>query len=279
MRLIIALFLGWMAFDVSAAESACSSSGAFRNANGCMPVVFVVRHAEDTASGPHALTAEGTKHAELYIRLFNDYIWGDTHSIGKDKSPACVCPVGKIISISDKGGDVSPRNPNPNPSSNPYQTILKVSESLGIPITTDNGETQYWSSFQWNADAKKKLFDYSGNQAQFSVIIAWDKQGLNPTAEDYAKLVTWLSSPESKISYKDFTPLLKNFPNKLPADGSFALDPSRTTLWVYSDQNEEGKFVNMRVYQQVFYKKDCTSDPSWAPKLDSECIIPQQRSY
>ena len=64
-----------------------------------MPVVFVIRHAEDTPSGPHDLTAEGQKHAELYIMLFNNYIWGDTHSLGKDKTQVCVCPIGKFMNL------------------------------------------------------------------------------------------------------------------------------------------------------------------------------------
>ncbi|AUH73233.1 hypothetical protein [Legionella sainthelensi] len=279
MKFIVVLFLGLVNVNVWSSDSACSPQGAFRNTNGCMPVVFVIRHAEDTPSGEHALTAEGKKHAELYVMLFKNYIWGDAHSVGKDKSQACVCPIGKIISISNKGGDVSPRNPNPNPSPNPYSTVENLSQSLGLPIITDNGESQYWSSYQWTADAKKKLFDYSGNSAQYSVVIAWDKQGLNPTEEDYKKLMGWLRPPESKIPFKDFTPLLKYFPNKLPNADSFALNPQRTTLWVYSDQNEEGKFMNLRVYQQIFYAKDCYSNQSFVPTVSSECIIPQQRSY
>lgn len=279
MKLSFVLFLGLIYSNVWSSGPACSEQGDFRNTYGCMPVVFVIRHAEDTSSGPHDLTAEGLKHAELYVMLFKNYIWGDTHSIGKDKSQACVCPINKIISISNKGGDIIPQNPNPNPSPNPYKTVVKLSQSLGIPISTDNGKRQYWSSFQWTAEAKKQLFDNSGNLAQYSVVIVWDKQGLNPTKADYNELMRWLKLPESKVPFKDFIPLLKYFPNTLPNLDSVVLEPLKTNLWVFSDQNEEGKFMNLRFYQQIFYAKDCKSNATLVPTKNSECVIPQQRGY
>ncbi len=279
MRITWISFLLALSANAWSSDPICSEQGTFRASNGCMPVVFVIRHAEDTASGPHALTPEGARHAQLYLMMFNNFIWGNTHSLGKDRSQACVCPIGKIISISNKGGDIAPRNPNPNPSSNPYMTVEKLSEGLGIPITTDNGITQYWSSFQWTPEAKKKLFNYSGNSAQYSVVIAWDKQGLNASEEDYSKLVEWLRPPESKVAYKDFIPLLKYFPNTPLNLNSIALDPQRTHLWVYSDQNEEGKFLNLRFYLQMFYAKDCRSNGSIVPTLTSECLVPQARDY
>ncbi len=244
-----------------------------------MPVVFVIRHAEDTSSGAHELTAEGKRHAELYFMLFNHYVWGGTHSIGLKKDQACVCPIGKIISISDKGSDISPRNPNRNPSPNPYNTVKQLGHDLGLPITTYNDQSQYWSSFQWNADAKKQLFDYSGNSAQYSVVIAWDKQGMNPSEAEYMKLMTWLQEPESKVPFKQFIPLLKYFPNTPPSKSSIALEPLKTNLWVFSDQNEEGKFLNMRLYQQMFYAKDCKSDATLLPTKKSKCVVPLQRNY
>ena len=279
MKLIWFSFLCLTSVNLWSADSVCSSKGSFRTTNGCMPVVFVIRHAEDTQSGPHALTPEGIKHAELYVQLFKNYIWGDTHSVGVDKNQACVCPIGKIISISDKGGEISPRNPNPNPSSNPYKTVEKLSLSLDIPINTDNGQTQYWSSFPWTADTKKKLLDYNGNSAQYSVVIAWDKQGLNPSEEDYNKLLGWLKPPESKVPFKDFIPLLKYFPKTLPNLNSIALEPLRTNLWVFSNQNDEGKFVNLRFYQQLFYAKDCKSGESLVPTTKSACLVAEQRDY
>ncbi len=279
MRLIWISCLWAIAVNVWSADSVCSAEGTFRTTNGCMPVVFVVRHAEDTPTGPHALTAEGAKHAQLYIMMFNNFIWENTRAVGKDKSQVCVCPIGKIISISNKGGDVQPRNPNPNPSSNPYMTVEPLSQSLAIPITTDNGVTQYWSSFQWTAEAKKKLFDDMGNLAQYSVVIAWDKQGLNASQTDYQNLVGWLTPPESQVPYTEFTPLLKYFPSIPLTLGSPALDPQRTNLWVYSDQNEQGKFLNIRFYQQMFYGVDCKSNPSLAPTLTAGCIVPQARDY
>ncbi len=243
-----------------------------------MPVIFVIRHAEDTQTGPHALTPEGQRHAELYAKFFPTYL-SSAHNVGVNKSPVCVCPISKIISISNKGGNVSPRNPNPNPSPNPYDTVKKLSEALNIPITTDNGQNQYWSSFQWADDAKKKLLDNKGNTAQYSVVIAWDKQGLNPTEDDYNKLVKWLTPPESNVPFKDFTPLLKNFPQTLPKPDSIAFEPLRTNLWVYSDQNDQGKFNNLTFYQQLFYNADCKTGASSTPTLNSECLVAEERSY
>ncbi|KTD41291.1 hypothetical protein [Legionella parisiensis] len=279
MRYIYFLLLGLFALNGWTDDSACSPQGAFRATNGCMPVVFVIRHAEDTQTGPHNLTDIGWKHAELYVALFENYIWGDPHSVGKDKTQACVCPIGKIISISNKGENALPPNPNPNPSPNPYNTVMKLSEKLNIPIQTDNGVKQYWSSFQWTAGAKLGLFDNNGNSAPFSVVISWDKQGLNPTKEEYIGLMRWLKYPESQISFEEFIPLLKFFPNTLVKADSVALIPLRTHLWVFSDQNEQGKFINLRFYQQIFYAKDCKSNPSLTPTTNSECLVPQQRGY
>jgi hypothetical protein len=279
MKFLGILFLVLITANAWSVDSVCSPQGSFRTINGCMPVVFVIRHAEDTQSGAHELTDEGKKHAALYTMLFNNYIWGETHSVGINKNQACVCPIGKIISISDKGGDITPRNPNPNPSPNPYHTLEQLSQDLGIPIITDNGQSQYWSSFQWDADAKKQLFDYNGNSAQYSVVIAWDKQGMNPSGADYMELMTWLKEPESKVPFKQFTPLLKYFPNTLPNKNSVALDPLKTNLWVYSDQNEEGKFLNLKFYQQLFYAKDCKSNASLLPTKKSECVVPLRRDY
>lgn len=261
------------------ADFTCSPQGDFRKTYGCMPVVFVIRHAEDTQTGPHDLTDVGQKHAQLYIQLFKNYIWGDTHSVGKDKAQACVCPIGKIVSISNKVGDAFPPNPNSNPSPNPYKTVEKLSKKLNIPIQTDNGTRQYWSSFQWTAEEKLKLFDDEGNSAPFSVVISWDKQGLNPTKEEYYELMRWLKPPESQIPFHAFKPLLQFFPNTPFNPESIALVPQRTYLWVFSDQNEQGKFINLRFYQQIFYAKDCHSNPSLIPTINSECIVPQQRSF
>ncbi|RUR06817.1 hypothetical protein ELY15_12835 [Legionella sp. km772] len=278
MRLIPIFILLITSCTLWANEPLCGPKGSFRMANSCMPVVFVIRHAEDTQSGPHALTAEGQRHAELYPMLFQNYIWGDTHSVGVDKAQACVCPIGKIISISNKG-NVTPRNPNPNPSPNPYLTVKNLSDNLNLPISTDNGKNQYWSSFQWTADEKKKLFDYGKNSSPYSVVIAWDKQGLNPTEEEYNKLVSWLTPPESQLPFKNFIPLLKYFPQNLPDPSSLSMDPARTNLWVYSNQNEQGKFLNLRFYHQVFYAKDCKSNESFVPLKDSQCINVEQVSY
>ena len=244
-----------------------------------MPAVFVIRHAEDTQQGPHDLNKIGQRHAALYIMLFNNYVLNSSHSLGINKSQACVCPIGKIISISNTGLGASPPNPNPNPSPNPFKTVEPLSANLGFSTTIHNGANQYWSTFQWDADAKKSLFEYKGNSAQFSVVIAWDKQGLNPTEEDYNKLLEWLDPTWPKVPYKNFIPLLKYFPGTPLNSGSIVLEPLRTNLWVFSDQNEDGKFKNLRFYKQAFYDKDCKTGGSFEPKETSECVMVQQVSY
>lgn len=283
MKIILIIFLSFIITPLWSASAVCSQAGTLRNSNACMPVVFVIRHAEDTTSGPHALTEEGQKHAELYVKFFENFIWGDAHHVGIDKSLACVCPIGKIISISEKGGEVIPRNPNPNPSPNPYDTVKNLSENLNISITTDNGQSQYWSSFQWNKEAKKNLFDNKGNSALYSVVISWDKQGLNPTEEDYNKLIGWLRAPESTVPFNDFIPLLKNFPATLPNSASISLLPLRTNLWLYSDQNDEGKFKILKFYQQTFVESECETGlktgMSQTPTSSSKCLIATQVNY
>jgi len=272
---------------VLAADPDCSKGSVQRRTTACMPVVLVVRHAEDTKEGPHALTDIGKNHANLYGSpenkaqgiegMFDRYIFGSAYNFGMNKSLVCICPINRIISISNKigGKTLTPRNPNPNPSSNPYETIKPLSKELGIPVMTDDTSVQYWTAYQWTPSVKRGLFNNQGNSYPYSVVIAWDKQGLNPTEEEYKQLLTYLdqSQPESKVPFKDFIPLLKALPAVPLEANSFVLNPLRTNLWVYSDQNAEGKFNNLSFYYQVFYdNKECQGERSSVPKLSSKCI-------
>ena len=99
-----------------------------RAAEECTPAVMVVRHAEDEANpaghGPDVLSALGKEHAALYPELFEKYL-AKPEDIGPGGAEVKVCPIGKIIAI-----DPFPNSVNSGPSSNPYETIKPLVESL-----------------------------------------------------------------------------------------------------------------------------------------------------
>lgn len=226
----------------------CEPNSVYRATNACEPVVMVIRHAEDGGiNGEHFLTDSGKRHAELYITLFKDYVYSNSHGFGTGGSEVCVCPVGKIISIDNKANDL-----NKNPSSNPYKTIEPVSKELGIEIQVISADgVPYTSGFQWNTD-KIKLTLLSNDPANLtSTIIAWDKQGLNATADDYAKLQEFIPSL-GKIPYAQFTSLLKGLPIKTIAT-NMTFTPSRDHFYVFAKQDATtGDFSVFKLYNQQF---------------------------
>src|SRR5262245_35860394 len=88
------------ASTVSSTGLACSATGEGRRTQACQPIVMVVRHAEDASSpaNAHYLTDAGKNHAQLYVSLVHDYVYGNTHGLGAAGAEVCVCPVGKVIS-------------------------------------------------------------------------------------------------------------------------------------------------------------------------------------
>jgi hypothetical protein len=223
----------------------------------CTPAVMVVRHAEDEknpAGGADILSPVGKKHAELYPKLFTDYL-ATTHHVGPGETAVSVCPIGKIIAI----------NPDPNPqnhgpSRNPYETIKPLADSLNensreprLEIQTKDADgVSYSTVYDWNNTARLKTLLNSGSPST-STVIAWDKQGLNPDPEKDLK--------EKKINEKTlesygFTPLLKALPTdpeKIVGSGAYSA-PERTDFYVFTLQDPTtGKFGNAKKYKQGFH--------------------------
>lgn len=178
---------------------------------GCTPAVMVVRHAEDEANplgGADILSAVGKKHAALYPDLFRKYL-AEPHSIGPDRAEVTVCPIGKIIAIDPKGNTV-----NPSPSSNPYDTIKPLADYLNLPIqVTDPAGVPYSTVYNWDTPERLKTLLENGSSTPTSTVIAWDKQGLNPSADD----LSTKSINNKKLGTYGFVPLLKALPTNQAA--------------------------------------------------------------
>ena len=214
----------------------------------CTPAVMVVRHAEDKANpagGPDILSTVGKKHAELYPELFRKYL-AKTHNIGPGGAAVSICPIGKIIAINPES------NPqNQSPGSNPYETIKPLAKSLRLPIhVKDAAGVSYSTVYNWDAERRKTLLS-NGSSTPTSTVIAWDKQGLNPSADD----LRTKSINGKKLEAYRFVPLLKALPtNEAAIVGSGAYyTPQRTDFYVFSLQNPEtGKFGFAKTYKQWF---------------------------
>ena len=181
----------------------------------CTPAVMVIRHAEDgpnPAGGADILSAAGKRHAALYPELFRKYL-AKSHGIGHGGAEVSVCPIGKIIAL----------NPNPNPEnrspgSNPYKTIEPLeplnpsAKHLGLPIhVKDAAGVSYSTVYDWDTERRKTLLE-NGSSAPTSTVIAWDKQGLNPSAEDLStKFINGRKLGEYHVEF--WVPLLKAFPS------------------------------------------------------------------
>jgi hypothetical protein len=216
---------------------------------GCTPAVMVVRHAEDEANpsgGPDILSSAGKTHAELYRKLFPDYL-AETHSIGPDGADVSVCPIGKIIAIN--------KDPNPqnrSPGSNPYKTIEPIAKDLGLTIQVkDAAGVSYSTVYDWDDAARLTALLDNGSSTPTSTVVAWDKQGLNPSADD----LSTKTINGKKLGDYGFVPLLKALPtNEAAIVGSGGYyTPQRTDFYVFSLQDpDSGKFAFARAYKQLF---------------------------
>jgi hypothetical protein len=214
----------------------------------CTPAVMVVRHAEDgpnPAGGADVLSAVGKKHASLYPELFRKYL-AKTHSIGPGGAQVSVCPIGKIIAI-----DPQPNPGNRSPGSNPYETIKPLAEHLRLPIEVkDAAGVAYSTVYNWDA-ARRKTLLHNGSSTPTSTVIAWDKQGLNPSTED----LSTKSINGKKLGDYHFVPLLKALPTDeaaLVGSGAY-YTPQRTDFYVFSLQHPDtGKFGFAKTYKQWF---------------------------
>ena len=108
----------------------------------------------------------------------------------------------------------------------------------------------YSTVYNWDADRRKTLLD-NGASTPTSTVIAWDKQGLNPSAEDLST---------KRINGKllgdfHFVPLLKALPTDEAAivkPGPY-YTPQRTDFYVFSLQDPgTGKFGFAKAYKQWF---------------------------
>jgi hypothetical protein len=221
----------------------------------CVPVVMVVRHAED-ANGPEPrLTTGGKLHASLYPEMFESYM-SEAHSIGAGGVDAMPCPVGRVIAINPNKND-----DNVNPSTNPYNTILPYATAADITVeVVDPDGVPYTGSYVWNTDRRKALLDnadFSGDEEPTSTIVAWNKAGLNPTAAEAEELKKY---NKSAATYTAEDGLLK----KLPTTFTFEANgdhytPPRNHFWVFAQQDPTtGTFAIAKRYEQQ-YSKDGTN--------------------
>lgn len=216
-------------------------------AEGCTPAVMVVRHAEDGANpagGADILSAVGRKHAALYPELFRKYL-AKPHSIGPAGAEVSVCPIGKIIAINPK-----PNSQNKSPGSNPYETIRPLADHLKLPIKVEDAGVSYSTVYNWDPERRKTLLQ-NGSSTPTSTVIAWDKQGLNPSQED---LDTKKINGKLLKEYH-FVPLLKALPtNEAAIVGSGGYyTPQRTDFYVFALQDPNiGKFGFAKAYKQCF---------------------------
>jgi hypothetical protein len=205
---------------------------------------MVVRHAEDGASpngGADVLNTVGKTHAGLYPELFKKYL-AVTHNIGGNE--VRVCSIGKIIAI-----DPVSNPENRGPGTNPYKTIEPLATDLKLTIQTKDPQgVSYSTVYNWGTAARLRTLLESGSTPPTSTVIAWDKQGLNPSADDLTKTI----NGKTLKSY-GFVPLLKALPTVDTAIvGSGPYTPQRTNFYVFALQDPSGKFAYAKAYKQEF---------------------------
>jgi len=272
---------GWSSLSSASttSTSAKQPSRAFTtaevNPGQCTPAVMVVRHAEDgdnpKAGEPDILNAAGRQHAALYPKLFQTYL-AESHSIGPGGAEATVCPIGKIIAI-----DPTKNNgQNVNPGTNPYCTIEPLAESINNQLQAppsqakpfspppecpgqpdlriqvkDPAGVSYSTVYNWDDPARLKTLLDNGTPTPTSTVIAWDKQGLNPNADDLNKNI---NGKKLGTYYPPAVPLLKALPANPAAivgSGDY-FTPQRDYLYVFAQQNASGKFDVAKAYIQDF---------------------------
>lgn len=222
----------------------CHAGSDYRRLMSCEPVVMVIRHAEDGGeNGQHYLTGPGLNHAKLYTTLFDSYIHGKSHEIaGEDK---CLCEIDKVIAI-----DPDPNAGNSNPSSNPYETIRPLANSIsgvgtaGIQVM-DQEHTSYGTAYEWRTSRRKSLLN---SDHKHSTVIAWDKQGLNPSSAEIAEAL------KSGLDLRNQSPLLpalaKQFPYETPTSH---FTPQRNHFYLFARQDpSDGKFAIFKFYLQNY---------------------------
>jgi len=241
---VAVVVLGGLALAITSGdegERANAADGA------CVPTVLVVRHAEDSNGPPPALTAGGKRHASLYPQMFESYL-SEAHSIGVSGVDELPCPVGRVIAINP-----NPTTVAPGPSTNPYNTILPYATAAKLTIeVVDPTGVPYTSAYVWNTARRQALLK-GGAAATTSTVVAWDKAGLNPTADEAKELAKYIPSA---TSYTADDGLLK----KLPTTFTFEANgqhytPPRNHFWVFAQQDlGTGTFAVAKRYEQQYSK-------------------------
>jgi hypothetical protein len=228
----------------------------------CTPAVMVLRHAEDQANpaghGPDVLSPLGKEHAALYPEMFAKYL-ATPHGVGPDGAQEDVCPIGKVIAI-----DPKPNSANRAPGANPIDTIKPLVAHLNA-AREERGEAKleiqvkdpegvpYSTVYNWNAARRHTLLE-NGSATSTSTVIAWDKQGLNPSAEDL-KDKSINGKKLSAYKAEGWVPLLEALPtDKHAIIGSGAyITPQRTNFWVFARQDHAtDTFGYAKTYEQWF---------------------------
>lgn len=208
-----------------AGEPATADTAQAATLTACTPAVVVVRHAEDVdpargescAVGEVALaipggtqrvrqrclTRAGAGHAAMYAQHLGD--WMESKNL---------CPAGRVITQDP----YALRADGTWPSANPFETIREFALAEQAPITF------------WPAD---KVFDTAVRtslltDAEHSVVIAWDKEGLIETSAGGA------------------APLLVKMTD---ATASF---PDRDRVYVFTDLDPATAKFQLEEYRQFF---------------------------
>lgn len=250
----------------------------------CTPTVMVVRHGEDKPDpgGPDILSDEGNTHARLYPKLFRDYL-AEPHKVGAGGMEVSVCPIGKIIAI----------NPNENPENlspgtNPYETIKPLAVDLklvdppedAIQVEDPDG-VSYSTVYDWDSAERLEMLLDNGSDIPTSTVIAWDKQGLNPSKLDSTeKSITSKEFGNQKLGSYKYTPLLRALPTNEDAIASGpGYTPQRTDFYVFALQDPDtGKLAFAKAYQQCF-SNDGGSTWTPSPTANSSDIKLSSRRY
>lgn len=225
----------------------CTKNSAYRASNVCSPIVMVIRHAEDGGeNGEHYLTDAGKNHSNLYVKLFSDYVYGKAHSVGNGGKEVCVCPIKKIIAI-----DPNPNSINKNPSSNPYETIKPLASNLVLNINVMEQSTNmpYTTAFEWVTASRTDILSKSSTEP-YSVVIAWDKQGLNPSLTEIEEAKPYGLNLDHKPLLKELAKYFSPEPTeKQVNEGHFT--PQRNHFFVFAEQDQQdGKFSILKLYTQ-----------------------------
>jgi hypothetical protein len=213
----------------------------------CTPAVMVVRHAEDQKNpkgGADILSPAGIQHAKLYPQLFEKYL-ATPHAIGPGGADVTVCPIGKVIAINPKS------NPqNLSPGTNPFETIKHVVANPDTIKVMDADGVSYSTVYNWTAARRETLLQ-NGTPTATSTVIAWDKQGMNPSAADLDKKIN--NKTLRSYGYVPLLQALPTDPHAIVGSDPLTYTPQRTDFYVFTLQDPNtGTFGSAKAYQQCF---------------------------